>query len=402
MSNTNKNNKGKRVDTNRIVLRTGESQRKDGKRRYVYAGTLDELREKEKQITANELDGIRTDKPNLSLNDMFEMWCELKRGLKHNTFCNYKYMYNMFVSKTLGRQKIASIKRSDIKRFYNNMADERVLKISTIDTVHSVLHQIFDLAVSDNYIRLNPTDNALKELKKAHNFEREKRKALTVDEEKMFVDFLKSNEQYKHWYPVFAVMLGTGMRVGEVVGLRWCDVDFEENVISVNHTLVYYNHGDGKGCTFSVNTPKTKAGTRTIPMLDYVKEAFELERQNQADAQLSCRAAIDGYTDFIFINRFGDVQHQGTLNKAIRRIIRDCNDEALLRSPDTTTLLPPFSCHSLRHTFTTRLCEKGMNIKVIQDVLGHSDFSTTMNIYADVTKDLKRQEFEGFNAKCKG
>ena len=76
---------------------------------------------------------------------------------------------------------------------------------------------------------------------------------LTIAEQQLFVDFLKKHPQYNHWYPVFAVMLGTGMRVGEIVGLRWCDIDLEKGIISVNHTLVYYNHGDGKGCSFSLS-----------------------------------------------------------------------------------------------------------------------------------------------------
>ena len=126
-------------------------------------------------------------------------------------------------------------------------------------------------------------------------------------------------------------MLGTGLRVGELIGLRWCDIDLDEGLIHVNHTLVYYNHGDGNGFSFSINTPKTKAGERTVPMMDDVKEAFLLEKQNQEDAGVKCKAIVDCYTDFIFINRYGDVQHQGTLNKAIRRIIRDCNDEVLLK-----------------------------------------------------------------------
>ena len=83
------------------------------------------------------------------------------------------------------------------------------------------------------------------------------------------------------------------------------------------------------------------------------------------------------YLDFIFINRFGQAQHQATLNKAIRRIIRDCNDEQFEKSEEPEVLLPHFSCHSLRHTFTTRMCEAGVNIKVIQDALGHTDISTT-------------------------
>ncbi|MGM9552528.1 MAG: tyrosine-type recombinase/integrase [Clostridia bacterium] len=410
MPNANKKNNGRRVDKNRIVLRKGESQRadgiycyrwssRDGKRHYIYAGTLDELREKEKQITVDEFEGIRTDKPNITVNDIFDMWCELKRGIKHNTFQNYKYMYNMFVRPSFGRLKLTMVKKSDVKKFYNTMADERILKIATIDNVHNVLHQVFDLAVDDNFIRVNPTDNMLKELKQSHNFAVEKRKALTVPQQELFLEFLKTSTQYNHWYPVFAVMLGTGMRVGEIVGLRWCDIDFKENLISVNHTLVYYNKGDNNGCSFAINTPKTKAGERTIPMLETVRAAFEQEREYQQEIGLSCQVEIDGYTDFVFINRFGNVQHQGTLNKAIRRIIRDCNDNVLMKEhSDEPVLLPPFSCHSLRHTFTTRLCEKGVNVKVIQDVLGHSDFSTTMNIYTDVTKDLKQQEFGSLNS----
>ena len=104
---------------------------------------------------------------------------------------------------------------------------------------------------------------------------------------------------------------------------------------------------------------------------------------------------VDGYTDFIFVNRFGQPQHQATLNKAIRRIIRNCNDKQFLENDNPEVLLPHFSCHSLRHTFTTRMCEAGVNVKVIQDALGHKDVSTTLNIYTDVTKELRKSEFEG-------
>ena len=78
-------------------------------------------------------------------------------------------------------------------------------------------------------------------------------------------------------------------------------------------------------------------------------------------------------------------------------IIRDCNDEVLAKNPNSTVLLPRFSCHTLRHTFAPRMCEAGVNIKVIQDALGHSDISTTLNIYADVTKELRKSEFENLD-----
>ena len=403
---TKKNKVGKRLDKDRIKLRTGESQRKngtydyrwttpDGKRHTIYATTLDELREKEEAVICDKRDGIRVETKRITVNDMFELWCTLKRGLKDNTFQNYIYMYNMFVRPGFGRYKIAAVKKTDVKRFYNSMADEKILKISTMETVHNVLHQVFDMAMNDGIIRLNPTEGMLKELKQAHNFHREKRKALTISEQELVIDFLQRNPMYNHWYPVFAIMLGTGMRVGEIVGLRWCDIDLEEGFININHTLVYYNRGGEKKCSFAINTPKIAAGERTIPMMDFVKEAFLQEKKFQEENGIKCLVSIDGYTDFIFVNRYGATQHQGTLNKAIRRIIRDCNDEVLTRyrGKDDPVLLPPFSCHSLRHTFTTRLCEAGVNVKVIQDVLGHADISTTMDIYVDVTKELKQKEF---------
>ena len=130
-------------------------------------------------------------------------------------------------------------------------------------------------------------------------------------------------------------------------------------------------------------------------MFDFVKEAFLQEKAYQDEANISCKVSVDGFTDFIFVNRFGETQHQGTLNKAIRRIIRDCNDEVLLKHKGDSepVLLPPFSCHTLRHSFATRLCEMEVYYKTIQDVLGHADISTTMNIYADVTKEHKTTTF---------
>ena len=106
------------------------------------------------------------------------------------------------------------------------------------------------------------------------------------------VHFLKTHPVYEHWYPVFAVMIGTGLRVGEVTGLRWCDIDMESGMIDVNHTLVYYDHrteGSKSGCYFNVNTTKTPASMRQVPMLDFVREAFEQEKQKQEDLGLHIR-----------------------------------------------------------------------------------------------------------------
>ena len=127
-----------------------------------------------------------------------------------------------------------------LEAFITIWLNERHVKVNTIDNVHTVLHQVLELGVEDDYLRYNPSDNALKELKKAHNFEIDKRRALTIPEQELFEDFLSKNGQYHRWYPIFVIMMWTGMRVGEICGLRWCDIDMEEETISVNHTLVYY------------------------------------------------------------------------------------------------------------------------------------------------------------------
>ena len=398
----------RRKDKKNRFLKEGEYQRscgtyefkwrdKSGGRHSISAVTLEELREKELDVLRDVLDGVKADKNNLTINDLYNSWVQLKRGLKDNTFSNYKYMYTMFVEPDFGKRKIVDLKRSDIRSFYNYLADERHVQINTIDCIHTVLHQVLELGVEDDYLRYNPSDNALKELIKARNFESTKRRALTVPEQELFEAYLSKQEQYHRWYPIFIIMLWTEMRVSEVTGLRWCDIDLEDDTISVNHTLVYYDKRNDERCTFAINTPKTAAGERIIPMLPKVKEAFLMEKQYQEECGLESRAVVDGYRDFIFINRFGNVQHQGTLNKALSRIVRDCNFE-ILDNPHKkdAVILPKFSNHSLRHTFTTRMCEAGVNLKVMQEILGHADAETTMDIYAEATKELKKSELDSF------
>lgn len=401
----------RRYDDNRARLQKGETQRsngsyeyrwttRDGKRHSIYAPTLTQLREQERLVIVDEHDGVKTDVKSTTVNDMFVLWRQLKRGIKDSTMQNYIYMYERFVQPSFGKNRIVQVKKSDIRRFYNSLVDGKRMKVATLENIHNVLHQVFQVAVDDNYIRANPVDNMLKELKTSHNLHKEKRYALTREQQALFLRFLKTHRGYTHWYPLFYIMVNTGLRVGELIGLRWCDVDLEEGMIDVNHTLVYYNHRDKFGCYYTINTPKTESGRRTIPMTEEVKAAFEMERAFQEELGAKSVDQIDGYSDFIFINRFGHVQNQGNLNKAIKRAIRDCNDEIIEKYglESNPTLLPNFSCHNLRHTFATRLCKAGTNLKVIQDVLGHADVKTTMNIYVDVTQEMKKKEMESLGA----
>ena len=133
-----------------------------------------------------------------------------------------------------------------------------------------------------------------------------------------------------------------------------------------------------------------------------VKEAFRLEKKNQELAGLESKDEIDGYDDFIFINRFGHVQHQGTLNKALRRIIRDFNVAAVAKGKtNPEDMLPHFSCHVLRHTYATRLIESGSNVKFVQYQMGHSEIQTTFDTYVSVSAEFKNREINSFESYMK-
>lgn len=216
----------RRKDNKNRVLKEGEYQRtsgtyefkwrdKRGNRHSISAVTLEELRTKELDVLRDVLDGVRGDKKTLTINDLYYSWIQLKRGLKDNTFSNYKYMYIQFVEPDFGKSKLTDLKRSDVRGFYNYLAEERHVKVNTIDNIHTVLHQVLELGVEDDYLRYNPSDNALKELKKARNFETEKRRALTISEQELFESFLSKQGQYHRWYPIFVIMMWTGMRVGD-------------------------------------------------------------------------------------------------------------------------------------------------------------------------------------------
>ena len=401
---------GVRYDSRHVKLKTGEGELKNGtyyfrwtddlgKRHSVYAPTLDMLRSKEEEITVDRHDGIYTEKGNMTVNELFDLWISMKRGIKGSTRSLYMATYNNYVRHVFGQKRLNLIKRSDVKRFYNSLYEEHGLRIASIDKVHTVLNQVFQVAVDDNIIRKNPCDNVLKELKMANGTDVEKRNAMTLNQQKMFLQYMLKDQRYRHWYPIFFIMLNTGMRVGETVGLTWSDIDLEKRTISINHNLVYYNHLD-EGCGFrsSVNSPKTKAGTRVIPMTQKVAEAFEMEKQYQQEAEISCKANIDGYSDFVFLNQEGQPHKAASLNKALHRIVRDCNYRILdnHHGDDVPNLLPPLHCHLMRHTFATRMVESGIGPNSLKELLGHADIKTTFNIYAHLTEEAKARDMSAY------
>ena len=180
----------RRKDNKGRVLKDGEVYRKsdglymyrwtakNGKRHTIYDATLEGLREKEEKIQHDLAEGIRIPECSLTLNDLFELWRKNKVGLKEHTFANYVYMYNRFVRDEIGMMKLRDVRKSDIRSYYNGIVRNGKMALNTLETIQNVLHQVFAVAVDDEYIRVNPTDGVLTAIKAAHQYETPKRHCL--------------------------------------------------------------------------------------------------------------------------------------------------------------------------------------------------------------------------------
>lgn len=405
-----------RKDSKGRVLRKGETVRSSngmyqyaytdrfGKRQYIYANDLVTLRQKEEDLLRDRIDGIdsQTAKKQ-SLNDIFDKYMATRKDLSERTYAGYLYQYNAYVRPSIGRRKIKDIKYSDVLYFYTVLMEERNLSYGTIEHLQRELHPAFEMALRDCVIRTNPTHNVLGQLKKQTGATRGVRNALTPEQQRAFLKFMDGHPVYDHWKPIFTFLIGTGVRVGELSGLTWNDIDFDNGFITIDHAVVYFagkmNKTDKR---IYVTKPKTAAGIRKIPMVKQVRDALDEVRQYQHENGIYCKAEIDGYSDFVFLNRFGNVFLQHDLDRSLSRIIDAYNDDALHKAAlkqKEALILPHFTCHSLRHTFCARFCENETNLKVIQSVMGHVDIGTTMNIYAEVSEAKKKQSMEALAKK---
>lgn len=422
MSERKRDNKGR-------LLRSGERQRIDGRYEYryidndgqthsVYSWRLvstdkdpkgkrskealrDMIKVIERELDDNVNIGVSR---NITVNECFDRYIDLKHEIKNITKVGYRYAYNKFMRNGLGKKSVYSIKYSDVKKLYLQIMEQNGLKPWSLTHLNSALLLVFHAAVRDNYIRINPVSGVFAEICRNSNVKSEKRHALTEKQQEIFVDYITDSKKYIFWKPIITFLLGTGCRIGEAVSVRWEDCDFDKNLISINHSFGYGRVESENRCVYYISTPKTKSGTRVIPMLSDVREMLLKEQERQIRTGRINNCIIDGYSGFVFMNKRCGMVTISTLNRILRLITDEYNAgeiECAQIEQREPMLLPNISCHILRHTFCTRFCENETNLKVIQEIMGHSNISVTMDIYNEATLQKKTDSFANLEGKIK-
>lgn len=388
----------KRRDNKNRILRTGESQKKDGrymykyidsngKIKYVYSwklvptdvvpqGAKDDiaLREKIKAIQRDLSDGIVSDGGNMTVYELVKKYIAQKTGVKHTTKAGYNTVLNIIKKEEFGNVRIDKIKMSDAKAWLIKLqADGR--SYSTIHTVRGVVRPAFQLAVNDDLIRKSPFEFPLLNVIVNDSATRD---ALTKQQERKLLDFVKNDNHFNRYYDAIYILLNTGLRISEFTGLTINDVDIENGVIYVRHQLQRASNME-----YVIQTTKTVSGTRQIPMTDEVKECFKRVIDNRKAPKHE--PFINGVSGFLYLDKNEMPMVALHWEKYFEHICEKHNKIYKEELPNVTP-------HICRHTFATNMARSGMNPKSLQILMGHADISTTLNIYTHLGFDDVQQE----------
>lgn len=390
----------KRKDDKGRLLHIGESQLKDGRYRYQYTDTFGcrrsvyswrlqrhdraipgkkmdlSLREKEQRIQADLFDQIIPGGAGMSVLQLVEKYVGLKTGVRESTKASYRTVLSLLERDPFGRKRIDKVKLSDAKSWLVSI-QKSGKGYSTIRTIRGVLRPAFRMAVDDDLIRKNPFDFELASVIYNDSVTRE---ALSYEDERKFLKFVKEDEYYSRYYDVVYILFNTGLRISEFVGLTIADIDFAGMKINVDHQLQRYKKVD------HVVVPKTESGIRQVPMTPEVAQCFRNIIKQRKKPRVE--PLVDGYTGFLFVDDENRPYVAWHWEKKFERICQKYNSIYRVQIPKVTP-------HVCRHTFCSRMAAKRMNPKTLQYIMGHSDVSVTLNTYThlgfeDAAEEMKK------------
>jgi integrase len=341
------------------------------KRKAFYGKTRKEVQEK---LTAalNDINNNIYIEPNkMTVGQWTQKWLKdyKRNSIKPTTYSAYECIVIKHIVPELGLYKLKSLRNDMVQHFVNNLVD-RGIRTSYIVQIVAVLKSALEQAVDNGLIMKNPAKRVEMPLK-----QEVKRRVLTVEEQKKLMEVAKG---YRYGNMIL-LMLGTGLRIGEAMGLTWSDIDFESNILSVNRTYVEVaEYVDGK-CIHrkgSFQSPKSRTSKRTIPLLPSLVNMLLDVKSKQEKEKQEFKAAYQD-SELVFCGRNGEQVRRASVDKTLRRMCKKTGIEHV-------------NPHALRHTFATRGLENGVDLKVMQEFLGHASIKMTADIYTHVSSETKR------------
>lgn len=339
-----------------------------GKRYLVHGNTITETQKYITELKYKLEHGIYVTKEKITLDEWYKTWLEeyKKNRVKIGTYMSYEKYYQSIIKERLGSRQISELRGEHIQKLYNDLVKEGYA-LSSIKIVSAVLNGCLKQAMKNGLIERNPVK--LAELPRQTGKKKE-RMAMTKEQQDLFMEYAKES----YLYHFFAVMLRTGMRKGEMQGLKYSDIDKKQKLIHVQRTLKYI---EGKG--YMEDTPKTRTSARDIPLTAATLEHIEAQRKYWG-------FKVVRMDQYLFCNEEGGPvsreRIQAEIDRTINRIREAGHD------------FPRITSHVFRHTFATRAIEAGMQPQVLKTILGHSSLAMTMDLYSHVLPDTKAEEME--------
>lgn len=389
----------KRRDKKGRVLRNGECQRKDGLYQYdyvdldgkakcLYSWKLESgdplpqgkrkcksLREKEREVQRNIDDGIVPYGGQLTVLALTKKYILQKKGVRESTRAGYKTVTNILEKEEFGAKRIDKVKLSDAKEWLIKLQDQDGRSYSSIHTIRGVLRPAFQMAVDDDLLRKNPFQFELVSVIVNDSVTRD---AITHDEKRKFLEFVKNDKHFCKYYDGIYILFYTGMRISEFVGLTIKDIDLKEKTINIDHQLQRTSQ-----MQYIIEPPKTEAGIRIIPMQEEVCECFKRIIQNRRKPKVE--PMVGGKVGFLYLDTNEMPMVALHWEKYFQHIVEKYNKVYKVQMPKITP-------HVCRHTYCSHYASSGMNPKHLQYLMGHSDISVTLNTYTHVDFDNVKKE----------
>ena len=346
------------------------------KRKEFTGKTQQEVKKKLEEYKKEMLLGTISSDDKITVSEWYHTWLFDYRikDLKPKSFEKYEGIYRNYIKDSeLGKIKLKDLRATHIQRYYNKLQDTK--PISTIKGINTRLKPCLGEAEKQGYIQKNyckmvtlPKDNNKKTIQ-----------VLTQQQQKLFIEAIKGHKLEV----LFLIALGTGLRLGELLGLKWSDIDFNTGILTVNRTLSRVKNQTTGKYEIIEQTPKTKNSNRTIPVPNDILNKLKEHKKNQSKQRLLIG---EGYinNNYVFTDDIGNP-------------IDDKRPGRNLKSTLAKLSIDPIKFHALRHTYATRLFEANVPPKTVQVLMGHYDISITMDIYTHVMEDAKLEAIEKLN-----